>query len=37
MKTPELRDVYMTYKAAHSNVKPSTVNNDPDDYLDFDD
>ena len=37
MKTPELRDVYMAYKAANSNAKPSTVNNDPDDYLDFED
>lgn len=37
MDTPELRDVYMAYKAANSNAKPSTVNNDPNDYLDADD
>ena len=37
MDTPELRDVYLTYKAANSNAKPSTVNNDPNDYLDSDD
>lgn len=37
MDTPELRDVYLAYKAANSNAKPSTVNNDPNDYLDSDD
>lgn len=34
---PELHNIYMTYKRIHSNAAPSTLNNDPDDYLDSDD
>lgn len=33
----ELHNIYMTYKRIHSNAAPSTLNNDPDDYLDSDD
>lgn len=36
-KNSELHNIYMTYKRIHSNAAPSTLNNDPDDYLDSDD
>ena len=33
--TPELNKLYKTYQQANSNATPATLNNDPDDYLDF--